>query len=269
MKINSAATGDMFTFISSQAQEQPLASHSGRVLCRYAYGRAMETLLQGENGQDFVGVQTYGDVCNFVLCDGVSMSYQGDFAARFLGNTLLDWLDHTRDWSSAGFTDFMTSITESASAQLRRLAPPGGVPSLLREVLEDKQRMGSQSMYICGRIELPISRKKQGRLWMAWQGDSRLRFWKDGLEVSEHFDDTFRTNERWSTLTGPVGGKPHVYQTRLDYGMPMRLQLYTDGLADLDPIHQVLPDELIQILLDAPHTDGLQDDAAFLELQWS
>ncbi|PQP89513.1 hypothetical protein [Paenibacillus sp. AR247] len=208
MKINSAATGDMFTFISSQAQEQPLASHSGRVLCRYAYGRAMETLLQGENGQDFVGVQTYGDVCNFVLCDGVSMSYQGDFAARFLGNTLLDWLDHTRDWSSAGFTEFMTSITESASAQLRRLAPPGGVPSLLREVLEDKQRMGSQSMYICGRIELPISRKKQGRLW-------------------------------------------------------------TDGLADLDPIHQVLPDELIQILLDAPHTEGLQDDAAFLELQWS
>lgn len=125
---------------------------------------------------------------------------------------------------------------------------------LLREVLEDKQRLGSQTMYICGRIELPTSKRKQGRIWMAWQGDSRLRFWRHETEISEHFRGTMQTNERWSTLTGPVGGQPHVYQTRLEYGMPMRLQLYTDGLDDLDPIREPLPDEQIQVLLEARHT---------------
>ncbi|MGN7356141.1 hypothetical protein ACTHPF_02160 [Paenibacillus sp. SAF-054] len=268
MKTNTADTQDSFSFVSSQSSEHRLSSYQGRFACRYAYGRAMESLIQGEKGQDFVGVQIAGDACNFVLCDGVGQSYQGDFAARFLGNTLLDWLGTTREWSSAAFTRFMKDITGAASDQLQQLTPPGGVPSLLREVLEDKQRLGSQTMYICGRIELPQARKKHGRIWMAWQGDSRLRFWKHNTEISEHFHATMLTAERWSTLTGPVGGAPHVYQTRLEYGIPMRLQLYTDGLDDLDPIRQVLPDEQIQVLLDAPHTGGLQDDAAFLELQW-
>ncbi|BFH63734.1 hypothetical protein [Paenibacillus azoreducens] len=268
MKMNTASTHDKFTFISSQSSEQNLSTYEGRFICRYAYGRAMESLVQGEKGQDFVGIHIDGDACNFVLCDGVGMSYRGDFAARFLGHTLLDWLGTTRDWSSAGFAGFMREITETASEQLRQLTPPGEAPSLLREVLEDKQRLGSQTMYICGRIELPSSRKKQGRIWMAWQGDSRLRFWKKNEEISEYFRATMQTNQRWSTLTGPVGGPPHVYQTRLEYDIPMRLQLYTDGLDDLDPIREVLPDEQIQVLLNAPHTGGLQDDAAFLELYW-
>lgn len=268
MKTNTAAAQDVFSFVSSQSAEQRLSTYHGRFACRYAYGRAMDSLIQGEKGQDFVGVHIEGDSCNFVLCDGVGQSYQGDFAARFLGNTLLDWLSTTREWSSAAFTGFMKDITGAASEQLKQLTPPGEAPSLLREVLEDKQRLGSQTMYICGRIELPSAKKKHGRIWMAWQGDSRLRFWKNDTEISEHFHATMLTSERWSTLTGPVGGTPHVYQTRLEYGVPARLQLYTDGLDDLDAIRQLLPDEQIQVLLDAPHTGGLQDDAAFLELQW-
>ncbi|MDR0270112.1 protein phosphatase 2C domain-containing protein [Paenibacillus sp.] len=268
MKINTAEAHDKFTFVSSQSSEQRLSVHHGRFVCRYAYGRAMESLVQGEKGQDFVGVHIDGDTCNFVLCDGVGMSYQGDFAARFLGDILLNWLKRTREWSSAGFADFMRGITGTATEQLSKLTPPGETPSLLREVLEDKQRLGSQTMYICGRIELPMARKRPGRIWMAWQGDSRLRFWKNNEEISEHFRATMLTKERWSTLTGPIGGQPHVYQTRLEYGIPMRLQLYTDGLDDLDPIREVLPDEQIQVLLDAPHTGGLEDDAAFLELRW-
>jgi hypothetical protein len=39
-------------------------------------------------------------------------------------------------------------------------------------------------------------------------------------------------------------------------------------LSDLDPIREPVPDEQIQVLLDASHTGGLDDDAAFIELQW-
>ncbi|MCJ8010729.1 hypothetical protein MUG84_03090 [Paenibacillus sp. KQZ6P-2] len=268
MKSNTAAMSDKFTFVSSQSSDHQLSTYQGRFVCRYAYGRAKETMLQGEKGQDFVAVHIEGDTCNFVLCDGVGQSYQGDFAARFLGNRLMGWLGTTREWSSSAFAAFLSEITVAASEQLKQLTPPEEVPSLLREVLEVKQRLGSQTMYICGRIELPSSRKKHGRIWMAWQGDSRLRFWKNDAEISEHFQTTMLTSERWSTLKGPIGGLPHVYQTRLEYGLPMRLQLYTDGLDDLDPIRQVLPGEQVQLLLNAPHTGGLQDDAAFLELQW-
>lgn len=261
-------TTDVFTYVSSQKEEVALKTYQGQFLCRYGYARAHETATQGDQGQDFVGVHIDNHICNFVLCDGVSMSYQGDFAARFLGDKLLEWLSSTTDWSSAGFSQYMRELVVPASKEIEQLTIPGDVPHLLRDVLTHKQRLGSQTMYICGRIELPRSKRQKGRIWMAWQGDSRLRFWKEEEEISEYFQNTMQTHERWSTKEGPLGGQPHVYQSRLEYGVPMRLQLYSDGLNDLDPIREWLPDEQIQLLFDAAHTDGLKDDAAFLELKW-
>ncbi len=248
MIINPAVV-KLFHYISSQVEEQKVLTHQGQLTCRYGYGRAMKTALQGESGQDFIGVHIKGDICNFVVCDGVGKSYQGSSNTRYLGNTLLDWLDSTVDWSSKEFLSYMEYIPVMAMKELQNPIP-------------------SATMYICGRIELPTLEEPVGRIWMAWQGDSRLRFWRDGLEVSQYFKGTINTKERWSISEGPLGGTPHVYQSRLEYGLPMRLQLYTDGLHDLDPIHERLPDEQIQILFDAPHTDGLIEDAAFLEFEW-
>ncbi|AJS59061.1 hypothetical protein UB51_12010 [Paenibacillus sp. IHBB 10380] len=258
---------DTFRYVSSQSEEQLVSCYDGIFKCRYGYGRASETASHGEKGQDFVGVHITGDVCNFVLCDGVGMSYQGDFASRFVGNTLLNWLDTTEDWTSVGFTSYMQDLTRTATEELNLVDIPDDLPALLKEVLTDKRRLGSHTMYICGRIELPTS-TQVGRIWMAWQGDCRLRFWRDDQEISEYFQRTMQTNEHWSTAQGVLGSAPHVYQSRLEYGIPMRLQLYTDGLHDLDAIRERLPDEQIQILFDAPHTYGLTDDAAFLELNW-
>lgn len=128
--------------------------------------------------------------------------------------------------------------------------------------------MGSESMYICGRIELPGRFQRKGRLWLAWQGDSRVRLWRHHQEVTAELGDRFRTTERWSTRTGPIGGKPHEYECRLDQGAGYRLQLYSDGLNDLDPLTELIPDEQVQVLFNARHTDGLEDDASFLEIVW-
>ncbi|MFM9277200.1 hypothetical protein [Paenibacillus jiagnxiensis] len=258
---------DYFTYISSQTSEQPLSSYESRFRCRYGYGRSSDSANAGESGQDFAALHIDGHVCTFVLCDGVGMSYRGEFAARYLGQSLLAWLNDDAVLNPACLNERLQLWAASAAEELEKEPIPHR-SGLLRNVLEEKRRQGSQTMYICGRIELPF-RGKKGKMTLAWQGDSRIRLWKGPEEAGDIFGNTFRTSERWSTARGPVGGQPHWYETRLSVGEQMRLQLYTDGLADLDPIREQLPDDQIQILLDSSHTDGLDDDAAFLELQWN
>ena len=256
-----------FRYVSVQTGEQPLTRYQGAFKCRYGYGRAAETVNQGDSGQDFAAVRMNGNVCNFVLCDGVGMSYLGDFAARFLGNALLDWLETTQHPTVEAVERLLHDLTLPASEQLEKLQPLESSPLLLREVLMEKRSRGSQAMYVCGRIELTGGGRKS-RVWLAWQGDSRIRLWRNGQEQSELFQTHCKTNERWSTLEGPVGGKPHICEMKGSAGDSMRLQLYTDGLNDLDAIQAYVPDEHIQVLLDATHTGGLEDDAAFIELEW-
>ncbi|MBY0119773.1 hypothetical protein MKY92_11640 [Paenibacillus sp. FSL R5-0623] len=256
-----------FRYVSVQTGEQPLTRYQGAFKCRYGYGRAAETVNQGDSGQDFAAVRMNGNVCNFVLCDGVGMSYLGDFAARFLGNALLDWLETTQHPTVEAVERLLHDLTLPASEQLEKLQPLESSPLLLREVLMEKRSRGSQAMYVCGRIELTGGGRKS-RVWLAWQGDSRIRLWRNNQEQSDMFQAHCKTNERWSTLDGPVGGKPHIYETKGSAGDSLRLQLYTDGLNDLDAIQAYVPDEHIQVLLDATHTGGLEDDAAFIELEW-
>lgn len=254
---------ELFRYISSQVKEQKVSTYQGILSCRYGYGRAIKTVVQGELGDDFLGVHIKGGICNFVVCNGERKNSQGGSAAGFLGNTLLNWLDSTKDWSSKGFLSYLEHIPLMAMKELDNSNYP-----LPEDGGENQQIDDSSTMYICGRVELPTLEQPIGRIWMAWQGDSRLRFWRNELEISQYFKGTMATEESWSISEGPRGGVPHVYQSRLEYGVPMRLQLYTDGLHDLDPIHERLPDEHIQVLFDAPHTEGLREDAVFLELEW-
>ena len=259
---------EKFRYISSQVKEQKISSYKGLMTCRYGYGRAIEKATQGEMGQDFLGVYIKDDICNFTLCKGIGKKDQKSLASRNLGNMLMEWLDTTEDWSSAGFLSFLKNTAPLSLADLNTGTTQEENLAFMGKVFEEMQLQDLDAMYICGRLELPTLERPIGRIWMAWQGDSRLKYWRDELEVSQYFKQTMTTDEWWSASDGPVGGAPHVYQSRLEYGMPMRLQLYTEGLSDLDPIGDWLPDEQIQILFDAPHTDGLRDDAGFLEFKW-
>lgn len=109
--------------MSVQTGEQPLTRYQGTIKCRYGYGRAAETVHQGDTGQDFAAVRMKGNVCNFVLCDGVGMSYLGDFAARFLGNALLDWLETTQNPTEDAVERLLHDLTLPASEQLEKLQP--------------------------------------------------------------------------------------------------------------------------------------------------
>ncbi|MFC7679481.1 hypothetical protein [Paenibacillus sp. GCM10028914] len=257
-----------YFYESKQSGEQPISSVHQGFKCRYAYGRAAETVMQSEKGQDYMGFAVDGGICSFVLCDGVGLSYRGDFASKFLGSNLLAWLRQGNELSAHHLEHKLHELTVASTQEADLYRVEDNTPQLLKEVLLEKQRLGSESMYICGRIELPNRFQRKGKLWLAWQGDSRLRLFHDHKELSHRFGDHFRTAERWSTRNGSVGGKPHVYQCRFDNLSGYRLLMYSDGLNDLDPISQIVPDDEVQVLMNALHTGGLEDDASFLEIMW-
>lgn len=257
-----------YLYESRQSAEQPISSVSGRFTCRYAYGRAAETVMMSEQGQDYMAFAIDGGSCSFVLCDGVGLSFQGDFASRYLGSGLLKWLRSGRELSQEQLEQKLLQLSSDAAKESDLLRVDDKAPQLLREVLLEKQRQGSEAMYICGRIELPGRFQKKGKLWLAWQGDSRLRLFSQHRELTSRFGDRFRTSERWSSRSGPVGSRPHIYESRFDHLSGYRLLMYSDGLNDLDPISEQVPDDQVQVLMNSLHTGGLEDDASFLEIMW-
>lgn len=251
-----------------QSGEQPVSSIKQDFSCRYAYGRAAETVMLSEKGQDYMAFAIDGGVCSFVLCDGVGLSYRGDFASSFLGRGLLAWLRSGSELSQNQLERKLQELTTASAKESDFYEMKDSTPQLLKEVLQEKQRLGSEAMYICGRIEKPSRFQRKGKLWLAWQGDSRLRLFEEHMELTPCLGDRFKTSERWSTRSGPVGGKPHVYERKLDESSGYRLLMYSDGLNDLDPISEWVPDEQVQVLMNALHTGGLEDDASFLEIMW-
>jgi len=63
----------------------------------YGYSRSAESVASGDPGQDYLSFADSDSSFNFALCDGISMSYFGDIAAKFLGDRLIEWLSQLDD----------------------------------------------------------------------------------------------------------------------------------------------------------------------------
>jgi len=257
----------------AQHSETPVTAVRRSALSyRYAYARAAETREAGDTGQDYLTIIDGETSLIFALCDGVSQSFFGDLAARFLGDSLAQWLrEDVDDIASAdklqqNLTAYLASLTTDATRAVETLALPENIPAIFRDVLEEKRAIGSQSTFVCGRIDLPDARFASGRLLLAWLGDSKLRLWRDdGVEVE--LGDTFRTEERWSTSRG-VLGSVHVLASRLQRdGVAIeRLMAYSDGLLALDRESSVEADGAIRSLIEAAGRSLKSDDVSYLEI---
>jgi hypothetical protein len=228
---------------------------------RLGYARSADSRASGEPGQDYLALREDGERIAFALCDGVSQSFFGNLAAQFLGNALVDGL-------LAGFSAFrnesdlkerlqtlLINLVPAASEVVNKQPIPEDVPPLVRDVLEQKRTLGSQSTFIYGLVDLPGK-----RIWLAWMGDSRLRLWDNqGKEVSSLLGTTFHTSERWSTTRGPLG---ELHTTTLSTSQISCLTVYSDGLTSLDAAPAAfLSDHAVQeqIILsgEAPTSDDI------------
>ncbi len=199
---------------------------------RYTYARSDDSRRAGDPGQDYLVIREDHVRWAFALCDGVSQSFMGDVAAAIVAEALIDWL-----WTDCPNADdseevsrlcsgMLTKLTMPATAAVAGIEIPSDLPEMLRDVLERKRRLGSESTFVAGRLDIDNERAV-----LLWMGDSRLRIWDEHGETTKDLGDSFHTQERWSTHRGPVGTvHARVIQTR----RIRRLLAYSDGLGWAD-----------------------------------
>jgi hypothetical protein len=165
--------------------------------------------------------------------------------------------------------DRLQSLVVNATKLVESQVLAGDIPPLLREVLEEKRARGSESTFICGRIDVPRSDFPDGRVVLSWMGDSRLRLWGPDGERTAQLGDTFLTEQRWSTRHGPVRGLPHllVASYQIDgYFDLARLAVYSDGLGLLDQLPVPPPNYELDDLITRTGQSPTSDDISFLDI---
>ncbi|MCW5873714.1 MAG: protein phosphatase 2C domain-containing protein [Anaerolineales bacterium] len=234
---------------------------------RYAYARAADCQKNGAPGQDYLCFSHDADTVVFALCDGVSQSFYGDLAAMFLGNYLLGWLADagkkaaTAEDLQVYLASKFTGVVAESQKRVSEYILPENLAPIVAQVLEKKRAMGSESTFIGGRIDF-----KEGNLKLAWGGDSRLRLWGKGNEVTDTYlpKDSFRTMERWSTHKGVVG---RFHTCVLPLRVIDRILAYSDGFSRLDAISHLMPqDSAIDMLMHEATQEPSSDDISFMEV---
>ncbi len=247
-----------------QDRETAVTAHQEKYFgYRYAYSRSADSRANQDKGQDYLTIRENGQRLAFVLCDGVSQSFYGDLAARLLGEALLYWLwtrpsTKATAWKSE-LEAFLDSLVEPAGKQVEAFPIPADIPPMLRQVLEQKRSLGSESTFTAGLVDIP-----SGQVFLAWMGDSRLRLWDKDGEITERLGDSFHTGERWSTRRGRIG-ELHTFT------MPCKalyyLMAYSDGLARLDKImKRHFRDASINALIEDALLRPESDDISFVEV---
>ena len=231
--------------------------------------------------QDYALVVRRWDQASIAFCvsDGVGGSYRGDFAAHYLTQCLVDWLQALPDLS--GNTQPMTKQLEKrlhhwagvGQDELRREALPTGLPDLLREVLEEQRdQHGSETVFFGGRIDYGSTfsdqRKRPVQAIFCWMGNVSAHIFmasnKYMLEGNEQGPESDKN--RWSTLRGPRG---ELSVLTMVFDMVDRLIIHTDGLDPMSKELATLDDEALQAKAHELLRSPTNDDMTMLDLQWS
>ena len=241
----------------------------------YGYSRSAESRAADDRGQDYLTFQEDGGSIIFVLCDGISMSYYGDFAARFLGNCLLDWLNslpegiQNEESLQQQLDQLLRERAVRATERLKYHQIPPHIRGIHREVLASKKELGSSAIYGCGRIDFPGERYPEGRIVLAWQGDIRLRLWAEQKECTAKLGDRFHTSHQWNSKSGPVGGMPHVHcESLCGEGDRGAVLLYSDGLKGIDSWNVIAGSQLSQAMTNEARNPS-SDDMSVFYVRWN
>jgi len=250
----------------------------GHFLIRYLYARAHETRTgnPAEKGQDYITVRDNGSRLVFAVCDGVSGSFFGDIAAKYLGEHLIDWLwdvfptiESEEKQIQERLAEYLDLLAKSPGLSIQLPEVPADQPEMVKRVLEKKRNdAGSETTFSCGSIYIPDSRGAvpQGKLFCAWMGNTEIQVFKLGKDDQpEDLGATWDDKYRWSSKHGALNGPPKVYQDTSD-GIS-HLVIFSDGFAPAQsrlgkfPSDADLRDEVAS--LDA---SSKSDDVSFLEI---
>lgn len=229
-----------------------------RAMLTYLYDRSRDSKKSGTPGQDFIAFSFDARRIAFAVCDGVSQSFYGDLAARFLGEKLVAWLMACSapfgDDLAANLDSVLRDWTGEASQLVQAKQPAATLPPMIRDALERKRENGSESMFVAGLLDLAAE-----RLAVCWMGDMRLWLWDSNDQPVELPGAVWLTKERWSTRVGPKNGTPRTAVLPLDD--VARLTIHTDGVgnraSELQNISREQLNQLARELGAAPASDDV------------
>ncbi len=229
----------------------------------YLYDRSRDSRLAGAPGQDFIGYacDTRAQRIAFAVCDGVSQSFYGDLAARFLGERLVSWLAEAAisDDFSAQVESALHEWTSPATELVRSRPISDSVAPIVRDALERKREAGSETMFVAGLVDLA-----GGQLAVCWMGDMRLWLWDVAGRQLELPGAAWLTRERWSTWSGPRNGSPRTAVLPLD--RIARITVHSDGVGNrADELATITLDGL-NALAETLSAAPASDDVAILDI---
>ena len=231
----------------------------------YLFDRSRDSKQNDALGQDFICYSFVGECLTFAVCDGVSQSFYGDLAARFIGEHLVTWLADLAISSEAEFESQLDTVLKqwvqdgNALVQAKIIKP--SLPPMLKDALHRKRDNGSEAMFIAGRIDL-----KARQLVMCWMGDMRFWLWDNHGAAMEIPDAVWETKERWSSRIGPKSGtdvgNAHVMLRPLT-GVS-RLTVHSDGIGSrTDILRAISLEGLDQVAADLGAAAASDDVSIF------
>ncbi len=254
-------------YILSQEKETVLQEKKSKHFTyQYSYVRAKETQDLNESGQDFLVFQDNGTKFTFVLCDGVGMSFHGEIAAKFLGMKLLNLFEtfpETEQDISILLNEELEKWKEEASEEIRAFQLPEETPWLLRDVLEEKRKQGSEAMFIGGKIEL-IPNQDKVQVTIVTHGDSFVQLFQDKKNCSNVMKFERNIEKRWSTQRGIIGGALEVFSKTLSREEVNRIVIHSDGLVSLKQYNF----EEVLTEIERAQCSPTSDDISFIDISW-
>ncbi|NIA58675.1 hypothetical protein G5716_06900 [Bacillus pacificus] len=257
----------MLKYILSQKKETVLQEKKmEHFTYRYSYVRAKETQDLNEGGQDFLTFQDNGTSFIFALCDGVGLSFHGEIAAEFLGMKLVNLFDTCQGSEldiATLLNEQLNNWIEEASEKVNAFRLPEQTPWLLRDVLEEKRKQGSEAMFIGGKIEL-IPNEDKVQITIVTHGDSFVQLFQDKENCSNVMKFERNIEKRWSTRRGIIGGELAVFSKTLSRQEVNRIVIHSDGLTLLKQynVEEVLKE------IERAQNSPTSDDISFLDVSW-
>lgn len=266
----------MFSYKCNQKEETPITLlYEDPFTIKYGYARASETVQMNERGQDYLAFQGDGKSISFVVCDGVSLSFFGDVAAEFLAGKLLNWLVslsnnelQKKEDSLLKLTGYLNGLVKEGSEKIANYRLPSSLPPLLKDVLEEKRKNGSETMFVCGRIDIENHITNKANIFLAWAGDIRIRFWKNDKEIQPQITKELNTNERWSSKQGLIPKELKGFSAADADDWINRIAVYSDGFASIDSLPVIPGKERLQRLMRKSHEMPTSDDLSFIDISW-
>ncbi|MEH7457881.1 protein phosphatase 2C domain-containing protein [Bacillus sp. JJ1127] len=255
--------------VVSQVEETPLQLvKNDNFICKYGYYRARESQELQESGQDFLAFHMNDSSITFAVCDGVGMSFCGELASAFIGKKLMNWLYNLKNPYESNslqkeLHELLQVWTNEGMEIVKSFQLPENTAWLLAEVLEEKRKHGSESMFICGKIELVMSENK-ARVLCVMHGDSSIHFLKNDKQHTEYIQKERDTHKRWSTCKGIIGEPVEILCKTVPINEVNRIIVHSDGLPILKQYEEANLKEEIARTQESPTSD----DIAYFDISW-